>query len=104
MTDPDADPALFVRNGTFEMPTKTFFESTVHSHYSSKKKSNKKSQNSRNQGFSYFFFFDLLMEGSGSILINCGSGDGSRRPKNIVTGTVRIRIRTRNTAEKGEKN
>jgi hypothetical protein len=29
----------------------------------------KKSQNSRNQRFSYFFFFFLLMEGSGSVEI-----------------------------------
>ncbi len=47
----------------------------------------KKSQNSRNQVFSYFF--GLLIEGS--IPLVSGSGSGSRRPKNI-------RIRIHNTA------
>ncbi len=63
----------------------------------------KKSQNSRNQGFSYYFC--LMTEGfrpragdgsgSGSIPLTNGSGSGSRRPKNTW---IRIRIRIRNTA------
>ncbi len=54
----------------------------------------KKSQNSRNQGFSYFFC--LMIEGSGSIPLTDGSGSrsGSRRPKNM---RIRIRIRIRIT-------
>jgi hypothetical protein len=53
----------------------------VHLHHSSKIKSHKKSQNRRNQGFSSFFC--LLMEGSGSVQINYGSGAESRRLKNL---------------------
>jgi hypothetical protein len=49
------------------------------------------SQNSRNQGFSYYFC--LMIEGSGSGSIPLTNGPGSGRPKNI-----RIRIRIRNTA------
>jgi hypothetical protein len=48
----------------------------------------KKSQNSRNQGFSYYFC--LVIEGAGSVPRTNGSGSG--RPKNI-----RIRLRIRNT-------
>jgi hypothetical protein len=59
----------------------------VHLHHSSKTKSHKDVTKSRNQGFSSFFC--LLMEGSGSVKINYGSGCGSRSPKII---------RIRNTA------
>ena len=53
-------------------------------------KSQKESQNCRNQCFSYFFC--LMIEGS-------GSGSGSRRPKNMWIRwiLIRIRIRIRNT-------
>ncbi len=44
----------------------------VHLHQFSKIKVRKKSQNSKNQGFSYSFC--LLMEGSGSIQNNVGTG------------------------------
>jgi hypothetical protein len=60
----------------------------VHLHYTLKIK---KSQNSRNQGFSSFI--RLSMEGyepgarSGSIQINYGSGSGSRRPKMVTYPT-----------------
>ena len=47
-----------------------------------------KTQNSRNQCFSYYFC--LMIEGSGSISLTNGSGFGSRRPKNIWI--IRIRI------------
>ncbi len=62
-------------------------------HFSKILSQKKKSQNSRNQGFSYYF--GLMMEGSGSVSIplTIGSGSGSRRPKNMW-----IRIRIRNTA------
>ncbi len=68
----------------------------------------KKSQNRRNQGFSYYFC--LMFEGSrsgsgsgsGSIPLTNGSGSGSRRPKNTwIQGIwirIRIRIRIRNTS------
>jgi hypothetical protein len=68
------------------------FGKLVHLHHSSKIKNHNKLQNSRNQGFSYYFC--LIMEGSwaifgaGSVLVTDGSGYGSGRPKN-----VRIRIR-----------
>jgi hypothetical protein len=52
----------------------------------------KKSQNSRNQGFSYYFC--LMIEGCGSGSVPLTNGSGSRRPKHIVW--IR-RIRIRNT-------
>ncbi len=58
----------------------------------------KKSQNSRNKGFSYYLC--LMIEGSGSgseagsILLTDGSGSGSRRSKKWIRW---IRIRIRNT-------
>ncbi len=61
----------------------------VHLHHFSKIKSQKESQNSRNQGFSYYLFMMIEGSGSGSILLTSGSGSG--RPKNM-------RIRIRNTA------
>jgi hypothetical protein len=49
-------------------------------------KSQKESQNSRNQGFSYYFCMMIGGSGSGagskSIPLTNGSGSGSRRPKN----------------------
>jgi hypothetical protein len=59
-----------------------------------KEKVKKKSQSSRNQGFSYYFC--LVMEGSGpgsgSAPLTNGSGSGSRRPKNMWIRWIRIRI------------
>ncbi len=60
----------------------------VHLYPFSKIKSQKEVKNSRNQGFSYYFW--LMIEGSGSFRHKYGSG--SRRPKNTW-----IRIRIRNT-------
>jgi hypothetical protein len=48
-------------------------------HFSKVKKVKKKSQNSRNQGFSYHLC--LMIEGSGSGSIPLTIGSGSRRPK-----------------------
>jgi hypothetical protein len=70
LTDPDAEPALFVSTGTFKMPTKNHFFSlrffclflfggTSMSFFQDKK--SKKSQNSRSR-----YYFCLMMEGSGS--------------------------------------
>jgi hypothetical protein len=56
----------------------------------SKIKSQKESQNSRNQGFSYYFC--MMIEGSGTGSIPLTNESGSGRPKNMW-----IRIRTRNT-------
>jgi hypothetical protein len=86
------DPTLFITDlqdayffwffdfeGTYTVP--------VHVHHSSKKTVIKKSQNSRNQGFSSFFC--LLMEGSGfgSVQIYKESGCGSKRPQKNVDPT-----------------
>ncbi len=53
----------------------------VHLYHFSKIKSQKESQNSRNQGFSYYFC--MMIEGSGSGSIPLTSGSGSERPKNM---------------------
>jgi hypothetical protein len=50
------------------------FEGTVLLHHFSKVKSKKKSQNSRNQGFSYYFGSIIKGPGSGSIPLTNGSG------------------------------
>jgi hypothetical protein len=83
----------------FKMQTKNLFFKTifsayyflkVHLHHFSKIKSQKESQNSRNQSFSYYFCMVVEGSGSGSIPLTTGSG----WPKNIW---IRIRIRIRNT-------
>ncbi len=68
------------------------FEVTVTSFFK-----DKKSQNGRNLGFSYYFCLEGSgsRAGSGSIPLTNGSGSGSRRPKNMW---IRIQIRFRNTA------
>jgi hypothetical protein len=50
------------------------------------------SQNSRNQGFSYYFcmMIEGSRSGSGSIPLTNGSGSGSRRPKNMWNRWIRI--------------
>ncbi len=77
---------------TFKMPAKNFFNTIssacyflkVHLHYFTKIKSQKESQNSMIQGFSYYFC--MIIEGSGSRAgsgsIPLTSGSGSGRPKN----------------------
>ncbi len=92
----DPDPAIFfiieLRDANKTQFLKFFsayYFSKVHLHHFSKIKSQKESQNSRNQGFSYYFC--MMIEGSGSIPLT----NGSRRPKNMW---ILIRIRIRNTA------
>ncbi len=58
-------------------------------HHFSKIKSQKESQNSRNQGFSYYFC--MMIEGSGSIPLTSGSRSGSGRPQNMWIWGIRIR-------------
>jgi hypothetical protein len=53
----------------------------LHLHHFLKIKSPKKSQNSRNLGFSYYFC--LMIEGSGSGSIYRTNGSGAGRPQNI---------------------
>jgi hypothetical protein len=83
--DPDPDPAIFVidlqeANKILFFLMKFFclllFEGTFTSFFKDKK-NQQKSQNSRNQGFSYYFC--LMIEGSGSIPLTSGYGSG--RPK-----------------------
>jgi hypothetical protein len=74
------------------------FEGTFTSFFKDKK-SKKELQNSRNQGF--YYYFCMMIEGSGSRAgsgsMSLASGSGSGRPKNMW---MRIRIRIRNTASK----
>ncbi len=49
-----------------------------------------KSQNSRNQDFSYYFCLMTEGSGSGSIPLTNKSGSGSRRPKNLRIQRIRI--------------
>jgi hypothetical protein len=74
----------------------------AHLHFFSKIKSKKESQNSRIQGFSYYFC--MMTEGSGSrtgsgsIPLTSGSGSGG-----LINTWIRIRIRIRNAAAKSAK-
>ncbi len=89
---------------TFKMPAKNKFFNTIfsaydflklHLHHFSKKKNQKESQNSRNQGLSYYFCMMIegsgARAGSGSIPLTSGSGSGSWRPKNTWIRWIRIR-------------
>ncbi len=86
----DPDLAIFVPD-LQDANIKLFFLLITfwHLHHFSNIKSHKESQNSRNQGFSYYFC--LMIEGSGSVHLTNGSG--SRKPKNIlirIPNTARI--------------
>jgi hypothetical protein len=95
----DPDPAIFGIDPQDANKKQIFFKKFVclmedtFTSFFNDKKSKKKSQNSRYQGFSSYFF--LLIEGSGagsgSIPLTYGSGSGSRRPKNIRLRRIRIR-------------
>ncbi len=74
------------------MPAKNYFFNTIFStyyflklhllvHHFSKMKSQKESQNSKTQCFSYYFC--IMTEWSGSIPLTSGSGSGSWRPNRI---------------------
>jgi hypothetical protein len=100
----DPDPAFFVidlqdasKKLIFLHNFFCLFQFMLHLHHFSKLKSQKESQNSRNQGFSNYFC--TMIEGSGSRAgsgsIPLTSGSGSGRPKNMW-----IRIRIRNTGLK----
>jgi hypothetical protein len=86
---------------TFKMPAKNkffniissaFYFLKLHLHYFSKIKSQKESENSRIQGFSYYFCMIIQGSGSGSgsIPLTSISGSGFGRAKNMW-------IRIRNT-------
>jgi hypothetical protein len=85
--DSDPDPAIFVidlQDASKKLIFNTIFSAyyflKVHLHHFSKIKSQKESQNRRNQGFSYYFC--MMVEESGSIPLTSGSGSGTGRPKN----------------------
>ncbi len=59
-----------------------YYFSKVHLHHSSKIKSRKESQTSRNKGFSYYFC--LMLEGSGSVSRRYGSGRLRNTAKNQI--------------------
>ncbi len=98
LIDPDPDPAIFVidlqdasKKQIFNRIISAYYVLKVHLHHFSKIKSQKESQNRRNQGYSYYFC--MMIEGSGSIPLTSGSGSGSRRPKNKWIRWIRIWIR-----------
>ena len=62
------------------------FEGTVHLHNIPKIRSQKESQNSRNQGFSYYFCMMIEGSGSGSIPLTSGSDPDPGGPKTRGSG------------------
>jgi hypothetical protein len=94
----DTDPAIYVidlqdasKNKFFNTIFSAYYFLKVHLHHISKIKSGKESQNSMNQGFSYYFC--MMIEGSeaGSGSIPLTNGSGSGRPKNMWIRWIRIR-------------
>jgi hypothetical protein len=80
-TVPALDPAIFVIDLQDVNKVFAYYCLKVDLHHFSKVKSQsrKKSQNNRNQGFSYYFC--LMIEVTGFVSLTNGSGSG--RPKNI---------------------
>ncbi len=92
----DPDPTIFVidlQDASKKQIFNTIFSAyyflrvPVHLHNFSKIKSQKESQNSRNQGFSYYLCMMIEGSGSGSIHLTIGSRSGS------ITSYLWIRIR-----------
>ncbi len=73
------------KNNFFKTLFSVYYFLKVHLHHLSKIKSQKDLQNSRNQGFSYYFC--MMIEGSGSIPLTNGSGSG--RPENMWIRWIR---------------
>ncbi len=91
----DPDPAIFFidlqdasKKLIFNTSFSAYYFLKVHLYHFSKIKSQKEPQNSRNQGFSYYF--RMMIEGSGSRSgsgsIPLTSGSGSGRPKTCGSG------------------
>ncbi len=97
--DPDPNPFIFIielqdtnKKQILKKNSADYLLKVPLLHHFTKVKT--KSQNSRNQGFPYYFSLMIEGSGSGSIPLTNGSGSGSRRPKNTW---IRIRIRILNT-------
>jgi hypothetical protein len=86
--------------GRNKKPSRHTFEATFTPFFKDKK--SKESQNSRNQGFSYYFCMMIEGSGSGSRAgsgsgsVTSGSGSGSRRPQNTWIRWIRIRNTDKN--------
>ncbi len=92
----DPDPAiLFIdlqdanKKLIFNTLFSTYYFLKIHLHHFSKIKSQKESQNSRNQGFSYYFCMIIEGSGSGSGSIPLTSGSRSGRPKSMWIRWIR---------------
>ncbi len=91
----DPDPAIFVID-LQDANMKLIFLTSFSAYYSLRyiyiifkdKKIQKKSQNSRNQGFSYYFCLLIEGSGSGSIPLTNGSGSDPGGPKACGSGTL----------------
>ncbi len=73
----DPDPAIFIfdlQDVNKELFFSAYYFLKVHLHHFSKKKVVKNSQDSCNQGFSYYIFFRI--EGSGFVYQTNGTGSG----------------------------
>jgi hypothetical protein len=87
--DSDPNPAIFVidlQDGNKKLikiflKTSSYYFLKVHFHHFSKIKGKEKSQNSRNQGFSYYFCLMIEGSGSGSIPLTNGSDPDQGAPK-----------------------
>jgi hypothetical protein len=92
--DPDADPdpSIFIidlQDANKKLTFLFYFSCIllfkgIFLHHFSKIKNQKESQNSRNQGFSYYFCMMIERSGSGSMPLTSGSGSG--RPKTCKSG------------------
>ncbi len=96
-TDPAPEPAI-----TFNMASKNHFYLSFFAYYfllfEATFFKDKKSQNSMNRGFYYYFCLMIEGSGAGSRSVRHTNGSGSGRPKIIRILRIVIRIRIRNTA------
>ena len=91
----DPDPAIFVidlQDASKKLIFNTIFSAyyfmKVHLHHFSKIKSQKESQNRKNQGFSYYFCMMMEGSGSGSIPLTGGSDPGDPKTCGSGSGTL----------------